>query len=213
MRLWGRASSVNVQKVLWALDEFGLDYEHEVVGGRYGGLDRPDFARLAPVARVPVLEDGDLAVWESHAILRHLARTRPDHPLGAAMADPARAAGIDAWMEFGTSTLQPPFIGLFWQIVRMTEAQRSTEAMDRHREALRAALGVLEIGLDRAGPHICGDFSMADIALGSLTHRLFDVAPEFVDQFPRAANWHATLATCPAYARHVGVGYEELRAT
>ena len=58
MILWGRASSVNVQKVLWALEDCALPYEHKIVGGIFGGNDDPKFAALTPVRRVPVLQDG-----------------------------------------------------------------------------------------------------------------------------------------------------------
>ena len=101
MILWGRASSVNVQKVLWALEDRALPYEHKIVGGIFGGNDDPDFAALTPVRRVPVFQDGDVTLWESHTILRYLARGQLS-PI------------TDMWMEFGSTTLQPPFIGLFW---------------------------------------------------------------------------------------------------
>mgnify|MGYP003762721953 FL=1 len=55
MILWGRASSVNVQKVLWGLEEQGLVYEHKIVDGKFGGTDDPEFTALTPVRRVPVL--------------------------------------------------------------------------------------------------------------------------------------------------------------
>ena len=76
MILWGRPSSVNVQKVLWALTELGLPYDHRIVGGKYKGLDAPEFKALTPVPRVPVLQHGVEVVWESHAILRYLAPKR-----------------------------------------------------------------------------------------------------------------------------------------
>ena len=97
MILWGRASSVNVQKVLWALSELGLAYDHRIVGGKYGGLGGAEFARLPPVRRVPVLEDNGVTLWESHAILRHLARR--EGALGA------NHPSVDMWMEFGTITI------------------------------------------------------------------------------------------------------------
>lgn len=214
MILWGRASSVNVQKVLWALDEFGLTFDHRVVGGKFGGLDDPAFAKLAPVTRVPVLEDGGVAIWESHAILRHLARREPEHPLGAAMADPAQAAVIDPWLEFTTSTLQPPFIGLFWQMVRMPQTERKPETIAQHRAALHSALAVPEAVLSDGRRMLEGPgISLADIAMGSLLHRLFDVAPELRDGAPHVAAWHRRLAERSAYGAHVAVSYDELRPT
>ncbi|MFT7146705.1 MAG: glutathione S-transferase [Yoonia sp.] len=105
MILWGRASLVNVQKILWALEELNLSYEHRVVGGKFGGLEAPEFAALTPVGRAPVLQDEDLLFWESHSILRYLAKKTGRFGV---------TRHADMWMEFGSTTLQPPLIGVFW---------------------------------------------------------------------------------------------------
>jgi glutathione S-transferase len=70
--LLGRRTSINVQKVEWALREIQIEFEQEEVGGRFGGLQTSRFVALNPNARVPVLTDGDTVVWESHAIVRYL---------------------------------------------------------------------------------------------------------------------------------------------
>lgn len=62
MILWGRDSSVNVQKVLWTLDELDTPHDHRVVGGQFGGLDDPVFAGLTPTRRVPVMQDGNQVI-------------------------------------------------------------------------------------------------------------------------------------------------------
>jgi glutathione S-transferase len=210
--LWGRASSVNVQKVLWALDEFGEAYDHRVVGGKFGGLDSPGFAALTPVRRVPVLQDGPITVWESHAILRHLARRRPDHPLGRAYADLGQAALTDGWLDYGTSTLQPPFVGLFWQKVRMRDAERDPAQIKAHLAALPGALSVLEAGLSDGRPYLTGEtFGIADIGVGATLYRLFDVAAGLADAVPGVVAWRDRLAARDGYIRHVAVSYEELR--
>jgi glutathione S-transferase len=202
--LWGRASSVNVQKVLWALEELGLSYDHRVVGGKYGGLDDPAFAALTPMRRVPVLQDGDLALWESHAILRHLARRT------GRLGDPA--GSVDMWMEFGSTTLQPPFIGMFWQRVRMTPAQQDATTLAAHMKALGGALKVLEAGLSNGRAHVAGeDFSMADVALGSLFHRITDLEPEILVPFPHVAAWHSRIALRAGYRRWIASSYDELK--
>ncbi|UXN73005.1 glutathione S-transferase N-terminal domain-containing protein [Devosia sp. A8/3-2] len=73
LTLWGRKNSCNVQKTLWTIEELGLPYRHEPVGGSYGGLDNPAYRALNPNGVVPTLQDGDLTVWESHATVRYLA--------------------------------------------------------------------------------------------------------------------------------------------
>ena len=201
MILWGRASSVNVQKVLWALEDRALPYEHKIVGGIFGGNDDPEFAALTPVRRVPVLQDGDVTLWESHAILRYLARGHVS-PI------------TDMWMEFGSTTLQPPFIGLFWQQVRMRKAEQDKAILKEHIKALHAGLGILKTGLADGRTYLAGDdFSMADIAIGSLFHRIMNLQPTILDTFPKVGEWHVNIAARAGYRKWVATSFEELRVT
>ncbi|KOQ20555.1 glutathione S-transferase, partial [Achromobacter xylosoxidans] len=113
LTIWGRRSSFNVQKVLWLAGELGLAYEHVPAGGQFGLLDTPDFLRMNPHGRVPLLRDGDTVVWESHAILRYLAARHGADAFWS--ADPARRARADGWMDWAQTALQPAFLaGVFW---------------------------------------------------------------------------------------------------
>ena len=123
LKIWGRRSSFNVQKVLWLADELGLPHEHIDAGGRFGGLDAPGFLAMNPHGKVPVIDDDGTIVWESHAILRYLAarhggaRWWPD--------DPAERSLAERWMDWSATTLQPDFLmGVFWGFYRTPEAQR-----------------------------------------------------------------------------------------
>ena len=204
MILWGRASSVNVQKVLWALDELDIDVEHKVVGGKYGGLDGPQFSALTPVRRVPVLQDGDLALWESHTILRHLARQT------GRLATPM--ARVDMWMEFGSTTLQPPFVGIFWQRVRLRAGDQNPDVAAGHLAALSASLNIMNSSLADGRAYMAGaDFSMADIALGSLFYRIAELEPDMVNALAHVAQWHNRIAARTGYQRHIAVSYDELK--
>ena len=112
LKLWGRKTSSNVQKILWALEELGQPYEHEIVGGIYGGKDKKEYASKTPTKLVPVLEDGDIALWESHSILRYLAKKFPESSIG--INDIRKEAEINCWIDFSSSAFQPAVIGLFW---------------------------------------------------------------------------------------------------
>lgn len=204
MILWGRPSSVNVQKVLWALDETGLSAENKVVGGPYGGLDDPDFAALTPVRRIPVLQDGDWVIWESNAVLRYLARRQ------GALGD--GNPQVDMWMEFGSTTLQPPFTVMFWQRVRLSPQDRDARKEAEHVANLRRALALLDRALGDGRTYLAGEtFSVADIALGSLFYRITDVAPDILDDCPGVAGWHDRLTRRAGYQQRVRTSYEELR--
>lgn len=76
MRLWGRKSSINVQKVLWCLAELDLkesqDFERIDAGLQFGKNNTPEFLKMNPNGLVPTIEDGDLMLWESNTIMRYL---------------------------------------------------------------------------------------------------------------------------------------------
>lgn len=194
MILWGRPSSVNVQKVLWALAERNLAFEHHVVGGKYGGTDTDAFKAMTPVPRVPVLQDGDLTLWESHAILRHLAGGVS--PL------------TDQWMEYVTSTAQPAFLRLFYELVRTAPEDRTQDA-----EALvagfLATIPALEWQLAKT-EWLGGDsFGAADIAAGAMMYRACDLCDPLS---PQVARWYAALKARSGYQAVIMTSYEELRA-
>ncbi len=195
MILWGRPSSVNVQKVLWALAELELSFEHHIVGGKYGGTDTAEFAALTPVPRVPVLQNGDLTLWESHAILRHLAGG----------VDPL----TDQWMEYVTSTLQPAFLRLFYEVVRTAPKDRTQDA-DALVADFLAAVPPLEWQLAKT-QWLGGDsFTMADIAAGAMIYRACDLCAPLS---PNLKRWYEALTSRAAFADIVMTSYEELRAT
>lgn len=202
-RLWGRASSVNVQKVMWALAELDLPHERVDAGGRYGRTDSAEFLGMNPNGRVPVWQEvSGLVLWESHAILRHLAARAGQ--LGT------RPRG-DQWMDWGVSTFYPALIGLFWQVVRTPPGKRSDAKVSRNLKALDAALEVLSTGLDQSGWLDGEAFSVADIAVGTGLYRYFDMdIPR--DPPDRIVAYHDRLARRPAYRAIVMTSYEELRA-
>ena len=208
MRLWGRATSVNVQKALWALEELGLSYERIDAGGAYGGTDTPEYRSMNPNRLVPTLQDGGLVLWESNAIVRYLAdaygrgRLRPDDPKTAALAE--------QWMDWQQTTLAGCMNPLFWETVRKPPSQRSAERAAELLEQCRKQLGVLDALLaDREW--LAGDaFSMGDIPAGSMLWRWYTMDIERPD-LPNLARWYARLSSRPAYRTAVMTSYEALR--
>ena len=73
LTIWGRTNSINVQKVMWTVGELGLEHERIDAGDAFGGLDTDAYGAMNPNRKIPVLRDGDLIVWESHACVRYLA--------------------------------------------------------------------------------------------------------------------------------------------
>lgn len=210
LTIYGRATSSNVQLVMWAIGELGLDHERLDYGHVHGGLDTPEYGALNPHRAVPTLRDGDLVVWESCAILRYLGARYGN---GGAFwpADPGARAGVDMWAEWAKLALCNGFTRpIFWARVR-------TAARDRDEAALTRAIAGFEAALDRLEDQLAGrrfiigdDLSAADIVAGHLLFRWFDID---VPRRPRVhiERYYDTLKTRPAYREHVMVDYAPLR--
>ena len=137
IKFYGRKTSDNVQKAWWMLLESGQPFEHIELGGRFGGLDEVEFLELNPHGRVPVLVDGDLAVWESTAIIRYLAAEYCPGTLWP--ENPRRRADIDKWMDWAQARLYPASNRLFWLTVRTPEADQSGEKISATAKRLERA--------------------------------------------------------------------------
>jgi len=205
LRLWGRGSSINVQKVLWTLQELDLHFEHVEVGGRFGRLDAPGFLAMNPHGRIPVLEDGGGAIWESNAIVRYLCARYSSGDL--CCEDLAERAAQDQWMDWTATTLQPAFIGFFWNWYRTPEARRDAK---RCADLLASAHDAFAV-LDKALPErALGRPATGDIPMATLLYRYFTLE---IDRppLPRLEAWYADLCARPAYRTAVMRPYDELK--
>ncbi len=199
--LWGRSTSSNVMKVLWLLDELGLEYQRHDVGGDFGGTDTPDYRRHNPTGLVPTLQEGDFRLWESNAILRYLAST---HPTPLWPEAPRARAVIDQWMDFQQTVMNSKVVAVFRPLIRLPAAQRDPAQIARDAKALAAGWQLLIPQLE-AHAYVAGnDFSLADIPLGVLVHRFYTLEIER-PELPALHAWYERLLARPAYARHVAL--------
>ncbi|HEY8594378.1 MAG TPA: glutathione S-transferase family protein [Devosiaceae bacterium] len=209
LKLWGRLTSANVQKAVWALEEVGAQYERVDAGGKFGGLDRPDYLALNPNGLVPTLQDGDLTIWESHAIVRYVAARFGAGSLWP--TDIAARAVTDQWAEWTNTTFQPAWIGLFTRLVRTPPAKRNPEAIQAAFNASLRAFGMLE---DRLGQtHFLGgdELTYADIVAGVSLYRWFSMdIPR--PQMPNVEAWHKRLLERPAFVRGACIPFDDLVA-
>ena len=210
LTVWGRRTSVNVQKVMWAVAELGLAHKRIDAGGPFGGLDTKAFAELNPNRLVPVIEDETgFRLYESNAIVRYLART---HGWGTlSPSDEHHRAFADQWMDWSITTLYPDVIStLFLALVRTPIQDRNPSTIDAAAKRAGEKLAILDAQLaDR--PFILGDtLTMADIAVGSQMFRYFTLdIPR-----PPLANveaWYRRLAARRAYQDHVMVDYQAMK--
>jgi glutathione S-transferase len=211
LTVYGRATSSNVQLVMWGIAELGLAHQRLDYGHVHGGTDTPEYRAMNPRGLVPVLRDGDLVVWESCAILRYLAAQYGD---GGAFwpADPGQRVPVDMWAEWGKNELAQSFtVPIFWSRVRTAAKDRDTAALTAAIARFESHLELLEAQLEARAFVIGDDLTVADIVIGHLLFRWFDID---VPRLPRPAveAYYQRLAQRPAYRRHVMVPYDILRA-
>jgi glutathione S-transferase len=103
LKILGKASSINVRKVLWTCAELRLPFEREDWGAGFRPTSDPGFLALNPNAMVPVIQDGDFVLWESNSIIRYLASQYGGLPLYP--IEPRLRAGVDQWMDWQATDL------------------------------------------------------------------------------------------------------------
>ena len=209
LKVWGRRSSFNVQKVMWLVGELDLVHEHIDAGGSFGGLDAADFLAMNPHGRVPVIREGDTTVWESHAILRYLA---PRHGVGQFWSgDPADRAVVDGWMDWSQTALQPDFLnGVFWGFYRTPEHKRNWPAINAALARCAGHFAKLDRLLE-GRPFLLGDaLTLADITAGTSLYRYFELEIER-PRLPQVERWYRALQQRPAFREHIMIPFGELR--
>ena len=202
LRIWGRANSSNVMKVLWLCEELGIAHERIDAGGAFGRTNEPDYLAKNPNALVPTIEEPDgFVLWESNAILRYLARSRaPGNPIYP--SEPRVAADCDRWMDWQLSAINPPMTTIFFTYVRIPEPDRDYAAATKARNAAERLWAVVEAKL-AGGDYLCGkDLTLADIALSPYLHRWFSLPIER-KPMPRLEAWYGRLKSRPGCATHV----------
>jgi glutathione S-transferase len=215
MRVWGRTSSLNVQKVTWCLGELGQlegrDYERIDAGLAFGVNNTPAYRQLNPNGLVPTLVDGDFVLWESHAIVRYLASRFATAQANDQLmpADLKARADSDRWMDWTQTTLwiclRLTFIGL----TRTPEAQWDLPAVRKAYQDATQALLMLDHILSKqaycAGPH----FTMGDITLGVTVHRWVWLPERYPQQLgprpelPSLMRWYRQISERPAFKTHI----------
>lgn len=196
LKLWGRINSTNVKKALWCLEELNLSYTRIDAGGAFGIVGEADYIAKNPNQLVPCLEDGELVLWESNAIVRYLAAQYGEGTMWS--SDPAQRAQADKWMDWVTSSLAAPFRTVFWNMVRMAPDQRDMPAV----QAAVAECGKLMAVADQAladQPYLSGaSFGMGDIPLGCFAYAWFEMPIERPD-LPHLRDWYERLQQRAAY--------------
>lgn len=201
LRVLGKASSINVRKVLWTCDEIGIAYEREDWGSGYRDTSEPDFLSLNPHGLVPVLVDGDLVLRESNTIVRYLAaRYGPPELLPAS---PRERARIEQWMDWQATDLNQSWVYAFQALVRRNPAFADAALIAASVAEWSRNIALLDRHLSAGGPYVAGEtFTVADVPIGlSLNRWLMSPLADRPD-VPAVTAYVERLSRRPAFLRH-----------
>lgn len=208
--VWGRASSSNVQVVLWCLQELDLEYTRIDAGFTYGVTDTADYLAMNPNGVVPTIQDGDNSpMFESCAILRYLSSRYGSNEFWP--VDLADRGTVDMWAEWSKLNVAQLFSQpLFWPTVRLPPSASNPEAITAACKALNKNLKIADNRLASSTYLVSDNFTMADVVFGHILYRYFDIDIPRAE-FSNIARYYEMLQSRTAYRNNVMVSYDELR--
>src|SRR3954453_7700172 len=184
IQLLGRATSGNVQKVIFLLEELGLPYERKDYGRQFENTNTDEYGAMNPMKKVPTLVDGDIVVWQSNTILRYLANKVASRLYPT---DAAERAKIECWMDWTLAELNPAYLGGF-RDAKKAEADRAPDTATNLANEIKLLEAQLAKGEWGAGSQL----SLADISLGPIVKRCVGF-PLGLPAFPKTQAWLAAL--------------------
>jgi glutathione S-transferase len=201
IKIWGRNTSANVQKVMWAVGEIGLPHERIDIGGPFGKNREQAYLAMNPNGLVPTLEEEDgFLLWESNSIVRYLAAKHRASVLEP--ADLRARARAGAWMDWQLSVAAPAIADCFLGLIRTPPEKRNHAAIEESKKKTTAAMTVLDGELAKTA-YVAGDtFSYGDIPVAIMAYRYRQLVPERppLRHFER---WYAALSARQAYKDQV----------
>ena len=203
LKIWGRNTSSNVQKVIWGLAEMQLPFERIDVGGAFGKTKDAAYLAMNPNSLVPTLEEDDgYTLWESNSILRYVAAKHAYRTLEP--ADLKVRASAQKWMDWQLSVRAPAITPVFWGLIRTPAEQRDAKAIATGKEKTVAAAQIMDAQLGKTAYLAGDDFSYGDIPVGIMIYRYMQLIPER-SATPNLDRWYAAISSRAAFKAQVAV--------
>jgi len=198
IRLLGRQTSGNVQKVIFMLEEIGLKHVREDYGRQFNNTNTDAYRKLNPNMKVPTLIDGDLVMWESNTILRYLAATYKPAMTGAT---PAEKTHVGRWMDWLLASLNAPYVAVF-KDVKKPAAERSADFSAQSADMV-SQLKILDGHITGRSWFALDRLTIADICLAPIVKRCLDFPIE-KPVFPELSRWQQSINGRAAFAVATG---------
>ena len=202
LKILGRATSTNVQKVLWFCDAQGIEYDHDNdIGGAFGRNNSAEYLAMNPNGRVPVVIDDGFVMWESCSIIRYLARkSKSDlYP-----SDFAERQTVERWMDWELSLLAPRHVPVFVGMVRTKPEDRNPDALANGVTQWNVAMQVLEDQLSETAYVAGAAFTLADIPIAPIVHRWYNLDIDRIDA-PNIKRWYDSFAGDAGFQKWVNI--------
>jgi glutathione S-transferase len=197
LRVLGKASSINVRKVLWTCEEIGIVHTR--------ADDGPELAQN-PNGLVPVIVDGDFVLWESNSIIRYLANKWAADAL--LPREPQARAEVDRWIDWQATELNNAWRYAFSAIVRRNPAFGDARQVEASMVDWTRMMAILEARFALTAAYVAGAaFSLADIPIGLSVNRWF-MTPIERPAFAAVAAYYERLSARPAFLKHGRNGIE-----
>ncbi|MGY1888466.1 glutathione S-transferase family protein [Pseudomonas sp. SDT291_1_S447] len=200
LRILGKASSINVRKVLWTCAELHIPFEREDWGSGFRSTNDSQFLALNPCAMVPVIQDGDFTLWESNTIIRYLAARYDGSHLYP--TDAQTRARVDQWIDWQASELNRSWSYAFMSLARQSPDYQDNAALANGIEQWSKTMAILDRQLEKTGAYVSGEqFSLADIPIGLSVNRWFET-PLVHPNFAAVKAYYERLSLRPGYVLH-----------
>ena len=203
IKIWGRNTSSNVQKAMWAVGELKLECERIDVGGSFGKNKEPAYLAMNPNGLVPTLEEEDgFLLWESNSIVRYLAG-KHDKAGALEPKDAHARARASQWMDWQLSVVGPAITPAFWGLIRTPEEKRDLAAIKTAQDKTVGAMKIMDAQLAKT-KFLAGDaFSYGDIPVGVMCYRYRQLVPGRPPT-PNLDRWYDAISSRKAFQDHVG---------
>jgi glutathione S-transferase len=203
IKIWGRNTSSNVQKAMWAVGELGLAHQRIDIGGAFGKNNEAPYLAINPNGLVPTLEEDDgFTLWESNSIVRHLAG-KHDKAGTLEPKDARQRALASQWMDWQLTVLGPAITPAFWGLIRTPEDKRDHAAIKASQDKTVKVMAMLDAQLGKteyvAGPA----FSYGDIPVGVMCYRYRHLVPNRPPT-PHLDRWYGAIASRKPFHDQVG---------
>ena len=199
IKVWGRLTASNVQKVMWCVDELGVAHEHiHIPFGR--AKEDPAYLAINPNGRVPTIEEDGFILWESNSCVRYIAARFGAGSLWP--TDPRVRADAERWMDWQLATLSEPSDTIFIGLVVKKQEQRDMAAIAAATKRLNELWTIVDKVLATRKFVAGNDLTIGDIPMGIAVHRWFTIPVER-DRHPNVEGWYSRLIDRPAFKKNV----------